>query len=96
MFGKPSIGCRVGGMKEVIAEGVTGLLAEPGDPESLQSALETLLEDRAKREAFGIAARARYLENYTRETFTNRTLEFYRKVLASTTASEAAELVLHA
>jgi glycosyltransferase involved in cell wall biosynthesis len=82
MFGKPVVGCRVGGMKEVIAEGVTGLLAEPGDPESLRVALATLLADPAKRETFGKAGRARFLEHYTREKLTDRTLAFYHKVLA--------------
>jgi glycosyltransferase involved in cell wall biosynthesis/GT2 family glycosyltransferase len=81
MFGKPVIGCRAGGMAEVIEEGVTGLLAEPGDTTSLESALEVLLSDAGKREAFGKAGRERYLQHYTREKLTDRTLEFYRQVL---------------
>ena len=90
MFGKPVVGCRAGGMIEVIEEGVTGLLAEPGDPASLEAALDALLEDPAKREAFGKAGRERYLERYTREKLTDRTLNFYREVLAaSELASEA-------
>jgi glycosyltransferase involved in cell wall biosynthesis len=40
MFGKPVIGCRAGGMIEVIEEGVTGLLAEPGDAASLEASLD--------------------------------------------------------
>jgi glycogen synthase len=83
MFGKPVIGCRAGGMIEVIEEGVTGLLAEPGDPASLERCLDSLLEDAARREAFGKAGRERYLAHYTREKLTDRTLDFYRQVLAS-------------
>ncbi len=49
MFGKPVVGCRAGGMNEVIEEGVTGLLAEPGDVPSLAAAISMLLEDAAKR-----------------------------------------------
>jgi glycogen synthase len=96
MFGKPAIGCRAGGMQEVIADGVTGLLAEPGDAGSLQAVLDTLLADRGKREIFGRAGRERYLEHYTRETFTERTLVFYRDVLAKKVLSEAPELALQA
>lgn len=81
MFGKPAIGCRVGGMKEVIDDGVTGLLAEPGDAESLRAALATLLANPEKRASMGKAGRARFLENYTREKLADRTLEFYRHVL---------------
>jgi glycogen(starch) synthase len=81
MFGKPVVGCRAGGMLEVIEEGVTGLLAEPGDPKSLRAALASLLGDAHKRETFGRAGRARFLEHYTREKLTDRTLAFYRQVL---------------
>jgi len=81
MFGKPAIGCRVGGMKEVIDEGVTGLLAEPGDAESLRGALAILLADAEKRTQMGKAGRARFLEHYTREKLTDRTLTLYQRVL---------------
>jgi glycogen synthase len=84
MFGKPVIGCRAGGMAEVIEEGVTGLLAEPGDSVSLERCLDSLLQDATKRETFGKAGRERYLAHYTREKLTDRTLDFYRQVLAST------------
>lgn len=45
MFGKPVVGCRIGGMKEVVQHDATGLLAEPGDADSLSNALRRLLED---------------------------------------------------
>jgi glycosyltransferase involved in cell wall biosynthesis/GT2 family glycosyltransferase len=83
MFGKPMIGCRAGGMKEVIADNVIGLLAEPGNVESLQAALDTLLSDPAKRATMGEAARKRFLDHYTREESAERTLTFYRGVLQS-------------
>jgi glycogen(starch) synthase len=82
MFAKPAVGCRVGGMQEVIVDGATGLLAEPGDAPSLEAAVDTLLADRERREAFGKAGRQRYLNHYTREIFAQRTLAFYRQVLA--------------
>jgi glycogen synthase len=84
------VGCRAGGMKEVIEDGVTGLLAEPGDAASLQSALATLLADPAKREAMGKAGRERFLAYYTRHALVDRTLAFYHQVLESPTASPAA------
>jgi hypothetical protein len=96
MFGKPAVGCRIGGMQEVIDDEVTGLLAEPGDAASLQTALDTLLADAGKREAMGAAGRERYLRNYTREIFVQRTLEFYRDVLARTNSARTQELILQA
>ncbi|HMD96038.1 MAG TPA: glycosyltransferase [Terriglobia bacterium] len=86
MFSKPVVGCRAGGMKEVIEDGVTGILAEPGNAESLRTALATLIADPAKREAMGKAGRERFLAHYTREGMTERTLNLYRHVLKSTTA----------
>ena len=91
MFGKPVVGCRVGGMKEIIEEGITGLLAEPGDAESLRRALATLIAEPAKRAAMGQAGRARFLAQYTREKLAERTLQFYRDVL-SASAQRAREM----
>src|SRR5580692_1889714 len=81
MFGKPVVGCRAGGMVEVIEEGVSGLLAEPGDVASLVSAIGILREDAAKRREFGQAGRERYRMHYTREALVERTLKFYRQIL---------------
>ncbi len=81
MFGKPTVGCRAGGMTEVVEDGVTGLLAEPGDVASLSNALDALLGEADKRLRFGQAGRERYLRLYTREALTDRTLEFYRKTI---------------
>jgi glycosyltransferase involved in cell wall biosynthesis len=88
MFGKPTVGCRAGGMKEVIVDGVTGLLAEPGNSASLQATLASLLADPGKRQALGKAGRERFLEHYTREKFTGHTLEFYRQILSDSSRSE--------
>jgi glycogen synthase len=82
MFAKPAVGCRAGGMAEVIDEGVTGLLAEPGDPPSLIASIGALLVDSGKRQQFGRAGREKYLRLYTRESLIERTLKFYRDTLA--------------
>jgi hypothetical protein len=82
MFGKPVVGCRAGGMNEVVEEGVTGLLAEPGDVPSLAVAIGTLLEDAETRAMLGRAGRERYQQLYTREALIERTLKFYRETLS--------------
>lgn len=65
MYGKPVIGCRSGGMVEVIEDGVSGLLAEPGDADSLMACIERLLENPSLRRQLGEAARAAYLARFT-------------------------------
>jgi glycosyltransferase involved in cell wall biosynthesis len=67
MYGKPVVGSRVGGMVEVVDDGVTGLLAEPGDAQSLLQAVRKLVADPLLRERMGRAARQRYLQRFTPE-----------------------------
>ena len=51
--GTPVVGARIAGISDKIADGVTGLLAEPANPSSLADAVSRLLSDpaRAKRMA---------------------------------------------
>lgn len=65
MYGKPIVGCRAGGTAELIEDGVTGLLAEPGDTFSLVQCLERLVTHHALRMDLGTAARNAYVERYT-------------------------------
>lgn len=54
--GTPVVATRVGGLPEVVDDGVTGRLVEPGDPAALAAAV---LEVLARREEMGAAASAR-------------------------------------
>lgn len=64
MYGKPIVGCAVGGMAEVVADGETGLLPAPGNAEALFVAITRILDDRELRERLGAAGRKRYLERF--------------------------------
>ena len=57
--GLPCVGSRVGGIPEIIDDGVTGLLVEPGIPKDLATALVTLLDDAERRSRMGRAGRSR-------------------------------------
>jgi glycosyltransferase involved in cell wall biosynthesis len=54
--GTPAVATRVGGLAEVVDDGVTGRLVEPGDPEALAAAV---LEVLARHEEMGAAGRER-------------------------------------
>jgi glycosyltransferase involved in cell wall biosynthesis len=56
-MGLPVIVGAVGGIPELIDEGVTGFLVEPGDPKSLADALDRLIDDKALRLRMGLAGR---------------------------------------
>ncbi|MFJ8045218.1 glycosyltransferase [Kitasatospora sp. NPDC096147] len=57
--GLPSVVTRVGGMPEVLDDGVEGFLVEPGDPAALAGAFGKLAADPGLRERQGAAARRR-------------------------------------
>jgi glycosyltransferase involved in cell wall biosynthesis/GT2 family glycosyltransferase len=65
MHGKAVVGCRAGGMVEIVEDGTTGLLAEPNDAASLEACLIRLIEDAALRERIAAGARKRYVEKFT-------------------------------
>jgi glycosyltransferase involved in cell wall biosynthesis len=54
LSGLPVVATRVGGVGEIIVEGITGLLVPPGDPSGLAEAMTAAL---AARERMGSAAR---------------------------------------
>ena len=62
--GRPVVATAVGGLVDTVADGVTGELVPPRDPERLGEALAALLADDERRAAYGAAgvkrARARY------------------------------------
>ncbi len=53
--GLPVVGTRIAGVAEVVEDGVSGLLVEPGDAAGLTRAIASLLRDPGRRAAFGAA-----------------------------------------
>jgi glycosyltransferase involved in cell wall biosynthesis len=62
--GLPVVAGGGGGVGEIVASGITGLLAAPGDGLAFAAALRTLILDRRRREAFAEAARRRALQEH--------------------------------
>ena len=55
---RPVVATRVGGITDLVTDGVTGLLVEPRQPAALADAVVRLVSDRALAERLGRAARA--------------------------------------
>jgi glycosyltransferase involved in cell wall biosynthesis len=55
--GLPSVATAVGGIPDVVADGVNGMLVEPGNVGMLAAVLRKLLDDRMLRSRLGAAAR---------------------------------------
>ena len=62
--GLAAIGARTGGIVDVIDDGRTGLLVDPGHVENLAGAVRALLADEQMRTAMGAAARDRALRRF--------------------------------
>lgn len=63
--GTPVVASRSGGLTETIVDGRTGLLVAKDDAPALAGAIMELLENDARREAMGRAARTRILDRFT-------------------------------
>jgi glycosyltransferase involved in cell wall biosynthesis len=69
------------GCRELIKHDETGLLVPPGDTQLLVAALKNLIENPAKRESLGHAARQALDPDFTIETIVSQTLHIYRELL---------------
>ncbi|MGD0336270.1 MAG: glycosyltransferase [Candidatus Omnitrophota bacterium] len=80
-YGKPVIGCGVGGVPEVINDGQTGILVPPGDAERLSSAIVGILSDRIALRQMGKAAREHIEQSFSLEKMVTHTASVYEEAL---------------
>lgn len=57
--GRPVVASDIGGLRDIVVDGETGLLAAPGDPGALRAALGRLIADAGLRQRMGAAAARR-------------------------------------
>ena len=81
-FGCPSVAPRVGGIPEVVEDGVSGRLVPFGDVAAHVRAVEELIGDPARRQQIGAAARQRAREQFSAETIVPRYEALYRRAVA--------------
>jgi glycogen synthase len=76
----PVVATRVGGIKEVVVDGETGLLVPPGDPVRLGKAITRIIEDPKLAARMGKAGRKRVLQHFTWDRIAEKTLTLYRSL----------------
>ena len=69
MFGVPTIGTAIGGLPEIIDDGVTGLLVPPEDPQTLAEALEKLVTNEDLRTTLGRQAQVVSTKRFSSDRF---------------------------
>ena len=81
--GVPVIASRLGAMAEIVEEGRSGLLFEPGDAEDLAAKMEWAWAHPRELAEMGREARREYEEKYTAERNYERLMAIYHRVLGS-------------
>jgi glycosyltransferase involved in cell wall biosynthesis len=80
--GLPVVATRVGGVPEVVIDGVTGLLVPPRDPEALSETILRLLQDSDLRHRMGQAGQERVREHFSVDQMIRKTEALYERLLA--------------
>jgi glycosyltransferase involved in cell wall biosynthesis len=78
--GVPVIASRVGGMPEIVEDGVTGVLTS-NEPEAVARHIQHLMGDRALAMHLASRARARVEKDFSVERMVNGTLRVYERIL---------------
>jgi glycosyltransferase involved in cell wall biosynthesis len=79
--GRPVIGTQVGGIPDIIAAGVNGLLVPSGDARALAAALQELIADPGRRRSMGLAGRQIVMERHSSERMVRELKDVYRTLL---------------
>jgi glycosyltransferase involved in cell wall biosynthesis len=78
--GIPVVASRVGGIPDVVEEGMTGYTFEIGDADGLVDGVRRLIADRARMKEMGKLARA-YAETQTWEHMMDEVIEHYQRII---------------
>jgi len=92
--GTPVIGSAVGGITYTIADGETGFLVPPRDPNALAARLRQLLDDPPLRARMSRAARERVEQSFTWQTVAARTVGLYESLIAERMPAQSVDITL--
>jgi glycosyltransferase involved in cell wall biosynthesis len=74
---KPVVAARVGGVPEVVIDGVTGILVPPENVPALAEAVVRLLKDPGRMKAMGEAGRERVQSHFSEDAMLEKTASLY-------------------
>ncbi len=84
--GKPVVVSDVPGVREVIDDGVEGLLAEPMNPDDIAIKVRHLLEDPQERKAMGLAGRRKVEKSFTVQKVVDGLEALYQRAQSTTSS----------
>lgn len=88
LVGRPVVASNVGGLKDVVKHGITGLLVPPGDPGALATALDSLLDDPEARQRMGEEG-LRHARQFEVASVAPRVVQVFEDALLERTGSHA-------
>ncbi len=80
-FGRPVVGTNVGGLPDLVEEGMNGTLVAPGSSAALSQEIIRMLRDPEQLERMGARARAAFEARYSWTRTANQTLQLYRRLM---------------
>jgi glycosyltransferase involved in cell wall biosynthesis len=80
--GKPLIATDVPGCRDVVTNGVNGILVPPRDAAGFAHAIRALLSNPGLSKTMGVAAREAVVRRFSVEHIANETINLYRELLA--------------
>ncbi|MBP0110349.1 glycosyltransferase [Bradyrhizobium vignae] len=87
-LGVPAIVSRIGALPEIVADGVDGVLFNPGDSSDLARTVRKVFENQVSLVAMGRAARATYEERFTEPQCLRMLLGIYGDAISSYEAEQ--------
>jgi glycosyltransferase involved in cell wall biosynthesis len=87
----PIVATRVGGIPELVRDGVDGLLVPPKEPGALAHAMLELLSDPQLRDRMGASARARVESSFTTESMVRQIETLYVRLLRNRLPQQPAD-----
>jgi glycosyltransferase involved in cell wall biosynthesis len=89
--GLPVIAAAVGGLQEIVADGLNGVLVPTADPAALARAIKLLATDAAARSSMSGYARTSAVHNWSIESMAERTLTWYHACLNNAQSAHLGE-----
>jgi glycosyltransferase involved in cell wall biosynthesis len=83
VMGKPVVCSRIGGLPEIVEEGVTGLLFRPHDAQDLAEKIRHLWDRPDVCRTMGQAGREKVLREYSLQRYYDRLMGAYEAALAT-------------
>jgi glycosyltransferase involved in cell wall biosynthesis len=77
---RPVVAAPIGGIPDLVSDGISGLFAESGNAASFAEKTALLLENPALRVRIAAAGRRHVIENFTDTSMVQRTVDFYRSL----------------